>query len=178
MRRRVFYFVMPAIAIFLSHIANAQSDAATQVVKVHLEPTINITAKTATDVNMGFRDIAHYMNGVESGAQQFQVNSNRDFVVNVKTDAPSFSYSGNESPAPSMPVDNTLFLEVTDNQTGGNVGNSFGNYRSLSNIPKDLLLNCKNGANQTFSVSYKASPGTNYPAGDYTVGVIYTATQP
>lgn len=155
-----------------------QSDAATQLIKVHLEPTIHISSLNGSDVNIGFSSISSYLNGVESGKQDFTVHSNRDFVVNVRANSPVFSYSGNSYPAPEMPVDNTLFLTVSENNTGGSVANSFNSFAPLSASPRDLLLNCKNGGNKTFSVNYRANPGALFPAGDYTVGVIYTATQP
>lgn len=155
-----------------------QSDAATQLIKVYVEPTIQITANSASNVNIGFNNIVNYLNGVESEKQQFTVHSNRDFVVNVRTNAPVFSYAGNTYPAPEMPVNDVLFLTVSENNTGGNVAGSFQSFAPLSANPCDLLLNCKNGDNKTFSVNYRATPGTEFPAGDYTVGVIYTATQP
>ncbi len=40
-----------------------------------------------------------------------------------------------------------------------------------------LISNGQNGGNQTFSVMYNATPGFAYPAGTYTVDVVYTATQ-
>lgn len=176
--RKILTIVMLVALLSPCKLIFAQSSSATQQIKVHLEPTINITANANANVHLGFNDFSNYMNGVESGSQLFRVHSNKDFVVNVKTNSPSFSYSGSETPAPSMPVSNTLFLSIAQNNTGGNVANSFSSYKSLSSSPQDLLLNCRNGGNKTFSVSYKANPGTGFPAGDYTVGVVYTATQP
>lgn len=159
-------------------LAQQANASATQVVTLKLEPVIQISAVTQGNVKIGFDNIGNYVNGVESGSQQFKVHSNKDYVVSVKTNASAFSYSGNAHPAPTMPVNNILFLAISNNNTGGNVANTFNGYTSLSDSPKDLLLNCKNGGDKTFSVSYKANPGPQYPAGDYTVGVVYTATQP
>ena len=156
----------------------AQEASAAQILKVHLKPTIQITAMATPNVNIGFNTINQYVHGSESGAQEFKVHSNRDFVVNVRTSAPLFSYSGDAFPTPQMPVDDILFLSVGDNKTGGNIAGSYNSFSSLSNIPRDLLLNCNNGGDKSFTINYRANPGTNYPAGDYTVGVIYTATQP
>lgn len=156
----------------------AQEANATQIVTVELAPTIRISSLSSLDVQMNFNNINNYISGVQSSSQQFQVHSNKNFVVSVRTNAESFSYTGSTYPAPQMPVYNTLFLAVSDNNTGGDIANSFNTYTSLSNTPKDLLLNCKNGGSKTFSINYKANPGPVYPAGDYTVGVIYTATQP
>ncbi|MBL7683508.1 MAG: hypothetical protein JNK00_10655, partial [Flavipsychrobacter sp.] len=47
----------------------------------------------------------------------------------------------------------------------------------LTSTAANLLTNCNNGGNQTFSVMYEATPGFAYPAGTYTVDVVYTATQ-
>ncbi len=155
-----------------------QSASASQLITVELEPTIQITSVNTSNVNLGFSSVNNYINGVESAQQQFMVHSNRDFVVNVRTNSPVFSYSGNAFPSPEMPVNNTLFLTVSENNTGGNIAGAFQSYAPLSANPCDLLLNCKNGDNKTFSVNYRAKPGTEFPAGDYTVGVIYTTTQP
>lgn len=166
------------IAIACQPALAQQSASASQLITVELEPTIEITASGSSNVLLGFNNVANYVNGVESGNQQFVVHSNRDFVVNVRANSPVFSYSGNAFPGPEMPVDNTLFLAVNENNTGGNIAGAFQSYAPLSANPRDLLLNCKNGDNKTFSVSYRATPGVEFPAGDYTVGVIYTATQP
>ncbi len=159
--------------------AKAQESAsASQLITVELEPTIQITALNSSNVNLGFSNANNYVNGVQSTKQDFTVHSNRDFVVNVRTNAPVFTYSGNAYPAPEMPVENILFLTVSNNNTGGVIANSFNTFAPLSNNPCNLLLNCKNGGDRNFSVNYKAIPGTEFPAGDYTVDVIYTATQP
>jgi len=156
----------------------AQASSATQMVKIHLEPTIQIMAPEKPNVNMGFNGINDYVQGIQSSEQHFSVHSNKDFVVNVRTNTDIFTYSGNANPAPQMPVSNILFLAITDNNTGGSTAGSFNSFTSLSSTTRNLLLNCKNGGNKTFAVNYKANPGTSFPAGDYTVDVIYTATQP
>lgn len=178
MTTRILIAVMLVLTIIPTSKTFAQDASASQLVKVHLEPIIEIAALESPNVNLGFNSISDYIGGIRSSAQTFSVHSNKDFVVSVRTNSSSFSYSGNAYPAPQMPVSNVLFLEVAENQTGGTIANSFNAYRSLSNTPRDLLLDCKNGGNQTFAVNYKATPGTDFPAGDYTVDVIYTATQP
>lgn len=178
MKKTILKLVMLVIITTITQQAIAQTATASQLVKVHIEPSIYISAQTSSNVNINFYNVSNYVNGAESGAQQFKVQSNRDFVVNVKTDASAFTYSGTEYPTPQMPVNNTLFLAIADNQTGGSIANSFNSFKSLSSSPQDLLLNCKNGGDKTFAVNYKATPGTDYPAGDYIVGVVYTATQP
>jgi hypothetical protein len=180
MIRMISLAVVLVSAMIPSQKAMAQSanTAATQIVTLQLEPVIQISAATSGNVKLGFNNINNYISGVTSGSQQFTVHSNKEYVVSVKTSAASFSYSGNAYPTPFMPVDDILFLAVTNNNTGGSVGHSFANFTSLSNTPKELLLNCKNGGNKSFSINYKANPGPQFPAGDYSVGVIYTATQP
>lgn len=178
MIKRIGIIVMSVLVITPASNLFAQSSEATQLIKVNVEPTIEISAMTIDNVNLGFNNITSYLHGVESGTQEFLVHSNKDFVVNVKTNSSTFSYSGNSFPAPKMPVNEILFLSVTNNNTGGVIANSFNSYVSLSDKPKDLLLNCGNGGGRTFAINYRANPGTRFPAGDYTIGVVYTATQP
>lgn len=166
------------IAIACQHAQAQQSASASQMITVELEPTIQITASGLSNVKLGFNNVTNYINGVESGNQEFVVHSNRDFVVNVRANSSVFSYNGSAFPEPEMEVNNTLFLSVNENNTGGNIAGAFRSYAPLSANPCDLLLNCKNGDNKTFSVSYRASHGVEFPPGDYTIGVIYTATQP
>ncbi|MCB0700871.1 MAG: hypothetical protein KDC11_13515, partial [Chitinophagaceae bacterium] len=63
--------------------------------------------------------------------------------------------------------------------TGGSIANPFSNsaYATLSSSDQDLITTADRGGNQTFSVKYKATPGFAYPAGTYSVDVVYTATQ-
>ena len=77
-----------------------------------------------------------------------------------------------------MPVNNTLYLALNTNNTGGSSSTFGNNYTSIDAANKELLVDCENGADKRFSVNYKALPDYGYPAGIYTVGVIYTATQP
>lgn len=77
-----------------------------------------------------------------------------------------------------MNVSNVLFLKVTNNNTGGSVSSSFNNkFRTLSSSNQTLVNNATPGGNNTFNVQYKANPGYNFPAGTYSVNVVYTATQ-
>ncbi len=165
--------------LLLAYKAHAQtSSTASQSVSLNLSPVIQISAITSQNIDLGFNTVIDYANGVESSSQQFKVQSNKDFVVSVNTDASNFSYSGSTTPTPVMPVQNTLFLSLVSNNTGGNVANQFSSYNTLSNTPKELLQDCKRGGDQLFAINYKAAPGNNYPAGIYTIGVVYTATQP
>lgn len=126
---------------------------------------------------MLFDNINHYTDGVLSGTQELEVRSNKNFKISVKTDAPTFTYTGGQSNA-SMPVNNRLFLAVTSNNTGGSLASGFDNYTSLSATNQDMILDGIRGDEKKFVLVYKAKPDMGYPAGTYSVGVLYTATQP
>src|SRR5690606_17763284 len=117
--------------------------------------------------------------GVLSGTQELEVYANDRFKISVQTDAPNFVYQGAETPSRLLPVDNTLFVSVASHTTGGTVNAGFDkNYQTLSRSSQDLILNGTQGAARKLVVSYKAKPEIGFPAGIYSVGVIYTATQP
>ena len=180
-----------AIAAFasLGFAANAQSSqnansSASQTVKLALSNAIEITFTgtgnaTGSDVTIPFTTVNDYANGVESAAQELKVRSNKNFTVAVKTNATNFSYSGATSPAPTMPVNGVLGVMVSANSTGGAIGSNFSSsaYSTLQGTDQDLITNGSRGGNQKFSVKYKATPGFAYPAGTYSVDVVYTATQ-
>jgi hypothetical protein len=178
MLTRISLAVMAVLISTTFATAQNQSGSATQTVSLVLAPIIQISAVTASNVQIGFNTTDQYANGVNSGNQQFKIQSNKDFMISVKADAANFAYSGSANPAPQMPVQNILYLALADNNTGGAVANSFGSYTSLSSTPQDMLVQCRNGSDKTFAVNYKAKPGNAYPAGTYTVGIVYTATQP
>ena len=166
--------------------AVAQSNelsTATQSAKLEMSNAIDITFSTTNNaaggtVSLAFNNVNDYANGVNSEPYQLKVRTNKRFRVQVKTSASRFTYSGNTTPAPRMNVSNTLFLKVTNNNTGGSVANNFNNkFRTLSSSNQTLVSNATAGGNRTFNVEYRANPGYNFPAGNYTVNVIYTATQ-
>jgi len=164
--------------------AQTPSSAAQQQVKLTLSNAIELTftgnnSNKGADVNLAFNTVNDYANGVESAAQQLKVRSNRKFDVSVKTSSANFTYAGSVNPAPSMPVSGVLGLKVAANGTGGTIASPFSAtaYNGLSNSDAKLISNGLNGGNQTFSIAYEATPGFTYPAGTYTVDVIYTATQ-
>src|SRR5690606_13770768 len=132
---------------------------------------------TGTSVSIPFTTVNDYANGVESDAQELKVRSNKNFSVAVKTNAENFSYTGNTTPTPTMPVSGVLAVKVTSNSTGGSIANSFSSYSSLSNSNQGLITAADRGGAQSFRVMYKATPGFAYPAGTYAVDVVYTATQ-
>ena len=83
------------------------------------------------------------------------------------------------APAPKMPVEKVLGLMVSANGTGGTIGAPFSatGYATLTSKDQSLIANGSRGGNQTFEVKYQATPGFAYPAGTYSVDVVYTATQ-
>ena len=180
-----------AIAVLASFgfAANAQNQAnqtssASQTTNLVLSNAIEITftgngSATGADVTIPFTTVNDYANGVESSAQELKVRSNKNFSVAVKANAANFSYTGNTTPAPTMPVSGVLAVKVTANGTGGAIASPFSSssYATLSNSNQNLITAADRGGNQTFSVKYKATPGFAYPAGSYAVDVVYTATQ-
>jgi hypothetical protein len=178
--------VIAAFSIF-GFSANAQNQAnqsssASQTVQLSLSNAIEITftgnnSATGADVTIPFTTVNDYANGVESDAQELKVRSNKNFSVAVKANAGEFSYTGNTTPAPEMPVEGVLAVKVTANGTGGSIAGSFSEYATLTSSNQDLITAADRGGNQTFSVKYKATPGFAYPAGTYAVDVVYTATQ-
>jgi hypothetical protein len=146
----------------------------TDVVEIVFTGTGTISGATVT---LPFINLNDYANGVESAAQELRVRSNKNFTVTAKANASSFTYSGTTSPAPSMPISGTLLLMVSSNGTGGSIAGSFSGYSSLTNANQNIITNGLRGSNQVFSIKYKGTPGFSYPAGDYAVNVIYTATQ-
>ena len=178
-----------AIAVFASFgfAANAQdqankSSSASQTTKLVLSNAIEITftgnsSATGAAVSIPFTTVNDYANGVESEAQELKVRSNKNFSVDVKTNAENFSYTGNTTPTPTMPVKGVLAVKIEKNDTGGSIGGSFKEYSTLASGDQNLIKAADRGGDQTFSVMYKATPGFAYPAGTYAVDVVYTATQ-
>ena len=128
---------------------------------------------------MSFSGVNNYANGVESNEQELSISSNKNYTITVKTNSDKFTYTGNTTPAPAMPVNGVLGLVVTENNTNGSIATPFSNsnYATLTHNNQNLITSAARGGNRTFSVKYKATPGFAYPAGNYVVDVVYTATQ-
>jgi hypothetical protein len=172
----IFIFIFSSYAI--GSYAQASSSA-NQNVALNLSNAIVISFVSGGTVTVPFASIADYVNGLPSSDQQIKVQSNKGFNVTMNANAENFTYSGSTTPAPVMPLNNVLYVEVAANNTGGSIGTVFSNhYGSVTTSPQTILKGCNNGGNQTFSVEYFTQPGFSYPAGTYTVNVIYTATQP
>jgi len=180
--KKVFAIAALTIAGFASKAQVAST--ATQTVNLNLSNAIELTftgsgTATGTAVNLAFNTVNDYANGVTSAAQELKVRSNKKFGVTVKSNNVNFTYTGTTTPAPVMPVASVLDLKVSANGTGGTIASPFSAsaYADITSAAQNLLSNCNNGGNQTFSVMYQATPGFAYPAGTYTVDVVYTATQ-
>ena len=182
-------FIAIAALATIGFSANAQDQAnqttsASQTTNLVMSNAIELTftgnnTTTGAAVNLAFTTVNHYADGVESGAQELKVRSNKPFGVAVKTSNANFSYVGTTTPAPVMPVSGVLALKVSANGTGGTIATPFSAsaYSTLTSANQNLIANGLRGGNQTFSVMYKATPGFAYPAGTYSVDVVYTATQ-
>lgn len=157
--------------------ANA-SQSAKLVMSNAIDVTFNSNASNEGDiVSLAFENVNDYANGVESTPIELKVRSNKKFHVWAKAGSSRFTYSGPESTDPKMNV-NKLQIKVVSNNTGGNVPNAVNNkYSNMSKSNKKLINNGTSGGDNTFAIQYKANPGYEFPAGTYSVDIIYTATQ-
>lgn len=183
--KKLFVIALLSVSTYTLHAQNQSNmDAsANQFVELLLSNAIDITftannATTGPLVEIPFTTINDYVNGVESAEQQILVRSNKTFKVDVRANSANFTYTGSTTPAPTMPVAGVLGLKITQNNTGGTLG-AFNTttYATLRDFNQNLLFDGDKGANQNFSVKYRATPGFAYPAGNYSINVIYTATQ-
>ena len=179
--------IIIAAAAFVSFsiAAKAQvNSAGQQTVNLALTDAIELTftgsgTATGASVTLPFTTVNDYANGVTSAAQQLKVRSNKNFTVAVKSNAANFTYTGSTTPVPTMPVSGVLGIMVSANGTGGTIASPFtaSTYSTLTATNQSLITNGTRGGNQTFSVQYQGTPGFAYPAGNYAVDVVYTATQ-
>jgi hypothetical protein len=179
--KKVIAITSIVLAGFAAKAQNASSTA-TQTVNLNLSNAIELTfvgsgTATGAAVNLAFTTVNDYANGVTSAAQQLKVRSNKAFGVTVKSNNANFTYSGSTTPAPVMPVNGILAAKVSANTTGGTIAGTFSSYTDLTTTAANMISNGTYGGNQLFSVMYEATPGFAYPAGTYTVDVVYTATQ-
>jgi hypothetical protein len=145
-----------------------------------IEITFNTTnATTGPNVDLDFKTVKDYYEGVESAPQTLKIRSNKGFTVSVKTTSSDMGYAGPAHAKNKVKVSEALNIRVPDNRTGGNIVPPFsGNaYKNLSSNDKVLLDACNQGNNQTFSVQYKADPKVAYAPGAYSVDVVYTASR-
>lgn len=166
---RLVFMLKWIFILFIFFVASADSHAQTSATANH---TLSLSISNAIDlsftqggsgVGLSFSTTSNYANGVSAAnAATIQVRSNRGYIVSVKSSAANFTSTS----ATAMPVNNILFLKESNQSS----------YLNLSSTDQTLLSGQTQGSN-SFSVTYKATPGFNYDAGTYTVNVIYTATQ-
>ncbi len=180
MKKIVLFAAILSCITFAVKAQTPASTSASQTVNLALTDAIELTftgsgTATGAAVTMSFNNVNDYANGVTSDAQALKVRSNKNFNVAVKANATNFTYTGSTSPAPTMQVSSVLDVKVSANSTGGST--SFSNYEDVTTTNQNIITNGSRGGNQTFSVMYRATPGFSYPAGNYAVDVVYTATQ-
>lgn len=184
--KKLFVLALLSVGTYSTYAQNQTNlDAsASQTVNVLLSNVLDISftntgTNTGSTLDLEFTSINDYANGVESPAQEIRVRSNKQFKVDVKTNAATFTYTGNANPTPLFYVSDGLRLKVSANTTGGSIEAPFSpaTFSTLREFDQLLLLNCNAGLDQKFSVIYKATPAFTMPAGTYSVDVVYTATQ-
>lgn len=176
--------IFAAAFIGFASAVNAQnaSGSAQQTVQLALSNALEITftgsnSATGTTVSIPFTTVNDYANGVESAAQVIKVRSNKSFNVTAKANSAFFSVTnGSNTTASTMPA-SVLEIKVSANNTGGTIATGYTGYKDLTTTAANILTGASNGGNQNFSVMYNAQPGFAYPAGTYTMDVVYTATQ-
>lgn len=176
--------IIAAAFIGFNTAANAQnaSGTAQQTVQLQLSNALEITftgnnTATGATVSLPFTTANDYANGVQSAAQQLKVRSNKNFNVTVKANTANFSVTNGANTTTSTMPASVLEVKVSANSTGGAIAGSYANFTDLSTTASNIITNGTYGGNQTFSVMYNAAPGFAYPAGTYTMDVVYTATQ-
>jgi hypothetical protein len=76
-----------------------------------------------------------------------------------------------------MRVSDVLALKVSNNSTSATVTGGHEQYQPIGGSTESpILANGAGGSNQVMGVKYKSTPGYSYPAGVYTVDIVYTIT--
>ncbi|OSZ79191.1 hypothetical protein CAP35_13325 [Chitinophagaceae bacterium IBVUCB1] len=146
-----------------------------QQINLGLEDVVEIIILNGTNPTMHFNTVNDFANGVMSDEQELLIRSNKNFVVRVRAQASRFAFAGNGND-PRMPL-SVLRLKVIQNNTGGSIASGHHNFTSISTNGKNMITNATAGGNNRFKVQYRATPGYTYPAGQYAIDIIYTATQ-
>lgn len=180
--KKIIGILSAVLAFGISHAQN-QNSGGSQETNLQLSNAIELsfTSSNSSNMDVAFNSLSDMMNGVETAAHEVRVRSNKKFKVTVQQSSNNFSYSGNYILNTLMKVSSVMKVKVVNNNTGGSQPLSavLAGWQSFSiwGTPVTLLNNCDPGGNQTFTVKYKATPGTNFVAGTYTVDMVYTATQ-
>lgn len=184
MKKIIAAFSLMLISAAGAYAQNANSSAQ-QTLNLNMSDAIDMSftgsgTATGTTLNLAFNNVNDFANGVESGTQEIKIRSNKNYNVSCKSNASTFTYAGAASPAPTMSVWNTLSCMVASNATGGTIPMpwSMTSWYSVTSVATNMITNGTRGGDQKFAVKYKAAPGFSFPAGTYTVDVVFTATQP
>lgn len=174
-------YLLIALPVCMSSLVFAQNanTNAQQTANLGLSDAVEVTITSSATTNITFNSINDMINGVESGTQDVRVRSNKGFRVSVASASGNFTYTGNSLLNTLLPVSSVLKVKVVTNNTGGDVPLLMWllGYQALGTGSLTILNNCDAGGNQAFSVKYKATPGVLNAGGNYSVDLIYTATQ-
>lgn len=174
--------LLTALFLSIGSLVYAQpaNTSGTQTANLELSNSLDIVLLSSSSTTMSFTSINDMLNGVESGTQELMVRSNKDFKVSVAASSNNFTYTGSSIINNILSVSSVLKVRVVSNNTGGTVPFLMWllGYQSIPGTGgMTILNNCNSGGNQTFSVKYKATPGVMNAGGNYSVDIIYTATQ-
>ncbi len=162
--------------------AQQASASGSQKVSLQLANVVQISQfngqNNSGTVSMPLTTAATLDQGIESPVYTVSINSTNGFDVKAQAVDEFFTYSGSAAMPPAMKVADVLALKVVENKTTGNIGGGHEQYQHVPGTNQSQIINNGNrGANQTFAVQYKATPGYNYPGGMYTASIMYTVTQ-
>ena len=115
--------------------------------------------------------------GIESPEIKVTLQSTTDFDISVSASSENFSYSGPSNSNTLMQVKDVLSIIITENNTGGSVGNGLTQYQPIDGIQGKLAISSGLRGVRTFAFKYKAQPGFNSPAGTYTTDIVYTISK-
>ncbi len=115
--------------------------------------------------------------GIESPEIEVTLQCTADFDISVASSSEYFTYSGPSTQNTDMPVEDVLKIMITENNTGGSVGNGFSQYQPINAGAGKQVISSGQRGTRKFSFKYKAQPGFNYPAGTYTTDIVYTVSK-
>ncbi len=170
-------------AITTASAQNQPSSGASQTVSLALANVVQISqfstgGSGSSDVSMPLGGTSVMANGIESPEYSVSINSTNGFSIKAQAVSEYFTYAGSATANTNMRISDVLQLKVASNNTTGSIAGGHTSYQPLSNSSQSQIINNgSRGANQTFAIKYKATPGYNYPGGTYTASILYTVTQ-
>ncbi len=169
MDKREFFCLLLAAFFTLGIKANAQGSAsAYQRIELHIQPSIEIASLKQPEVQLTMKKGKTHSTGTE---QEFRIRSNKNFVVKVSALKPEENEPAAGTATPG--TKNDLRLSVLAEGAKENLQQ----YTTLTDSPKDIITKGRRGE-QTFAVNYQMKHTSKHNAGNYAVGVVYTATEP